>query len=92
MSLQDDDETTKFKLKGTVCTNGLTLNLLAYDTTQQKRKPKSKSTDDEDETDLSEELELDDGFLETTAAKQEGEELTENDYANINWKRGLKTW
>ncbi|ORZ10908.1 hypothetical protein BCR41DRAFT_357186 [Lobosporangium transversale] len=56
VSLQSQDkDLTRFKLKGTISTNGLVLNLLAYDTTQTKK----------------------------TAAT-----LTDEDYANINWKRG----
>ncbi|KAF9574392.1 hypothetical protein EC968_006552 [Mortierella alpina] len=39
VSLQRDTaKTTKYKLRGTICTNGLVLNLLAYDTTAPRRK------------------------------------------------------
>ncbi|KAF9986018.1 hypothetical protein BGZ65_009087, partial [Modicella reniformis] len=68
---------SKFKLKDTICTDGLMLNLLAYDTTQQKRRSKSADQGEADMiVDLSEELELEDGVLGKTAFKQEGEELS----------------
>ncbi|KAF9950747.1 hypothetical protein BGZ72_007645, partial [Mortierella alpina] len=38
VSLQDDKSPTKFKLRGTICTNGLVLNLLAFDTTAPRKK------------------------------------------------------
>ncbi|ORZ09686.1 hypothetical protein BCR41DRAFT_388215 [Lobosporangium transversale] len=87
VSLQSQDkDITRFKLKGTISTNGLVLNLLAYDTTQRKRQKQS----DVDEEDLSQELELSQGFLNTTCSKAAGEDLTDEDYANINWKRSSK--
>ncbi|ORZ15531.1 hypothetical protein BCR41DRAFT_354045, partial [Lobosporangium transversale] len=87
VSLQSQDkDLTRFKLKGTISTNGLVLNLLAYDTTQTKRQQQS----DVDEEDPSQELELSQGFLNTTCSKAAGEDLTDEDYANINWKRSSK--
>ncbi|ORZ11721.1 hypothetical protein BCR41DRAFT_356821 [Lobosporangium transversale] len=80
VSLQSQDkDLTRFKLKGTISTNGLVLNLLAYDTTQTKRQQHP-----------SQELELSQGFLNTTCSKAAGEDLTDEDYANINWKRSSK--
>ncbi|ORZ28206.1 hypothetical protein BCR41DRAFT_383079 [Lobosporangium transversale] len=88
VSLQSQDkELTRFKLKGTISTNGLVLNLLAYDTTQTKRQQQS----DVDEEDPSQELELSQGFLNTTCSKAAGEDLTDEDYANINWKSSHST-
>ncbi|ORZ14420.1 hypothetical protein BCR41DRAFT_354842 [Lobosporangium transversale] len=87
VSLQSQDkDLTRFKLKGTISTNGLVLNLLAYDTTQTKRQQQS----DIDEEDPSQELELSHGFFNTTCSKAAGEDLTDEDYANINWKRSSK--
>ncbi|ORZ14975.1 hypothetical protein BCR41DRAFT_354423 [Lobosporangium transversale] len=87
VSLQSQDkDLTRFKLKGTISTNGLVLNLLAYDTTQTKRQQQS----DVDEEDPSQELELSQGFLNTTCSKAAGEDLADEDYANINWKRSSK--
>ncbi|ORZ14386.1 hypothetical protein BCR41DRAFT_354788 [Lobosporangium transversale] len=87
VSLQSQDkDLTRFKLKGTISTNGLVLNLLAYDTTQTKRQQQS----DVDEEDPSQELELSQGFLNTTCSKAAGEDLTDEDYADINWKRSSK--
>ncbi|ORZ05169.1 hypothetical protein BCR41DRAFT_362042, partial [Lobosporangium transversale] len=87
VSLQSQDkDLTRFKLKGTISTNGLVLNLLAYDTTQAKRQQQS----DVDEEDPSQELELSQGFLNTTCSKAVGEDLIDEDYANINWKRSSK--
>ncbi|ORZ27996.1 hypothetical protein BCR41DRAFT_409891 [Lobosporangium transversale] len=43
-----------------------------------------------DEEDPSQELELSQGFLNTTCSKAAGEDLTDEDYANINWKRSSK--
>ncbi|ORZ11785.1 hypothetical protein BCR41DRAFT_356917, partial [Lobosporangium transversale] len=69
VSLQSQDkDLTRFKLKGTISTNGLVLNLLAYDTTQTKRQQQS----DVDEEDPSQELELSQGFLNTTCSKAAG--------------------
>ncbi|ORZ26622.1 hypothetical protein BCR41DRAFT_347648 [Lobosporangium transversale] len=84
--LSQDKDLTRFKLKGTISTNGLVLNLLAYDTTQTKRQQQS----DVDEEDSRQELELSQGFLNTTCSKAAGEDLTDEDYANINWKRSSK--
>ncbi|ORZ16718.1 hypothetical protein BCR41DRAFT_353007 [Lobosporangium transversale] len=81
-----DKDITRFKLKETISTNGLVLNLLAYDTTQTKRQQQS----DVDEEDPSQELEFSQGFLNTTCSKAAGEDLTDEDYANINWKRSSK--
>ncbi|ORZ10974.1 hypothetical protein BCR41DRAFT_357282 [Lobosporangium transversale] len=87
VSLQSQDkDLTRFKLKGTISTNGLVLNLLAYDTTQTKRQQQS----DVDEEGPSQKLELSQGFLNTTCSKAAGEDLTDEDYANINWKRSSK--
>ncbi|ORZ27102.1 hypothetical protein BCR41DRAFT_347427 [Lobosporangium transversale] len=87
VSLQPQDkDLTRFKLKGTISTNGLVLNLLAYDTTQTKRQQQS----DVDEEDPSQELEFSQGFLNTTCSKAAGEDLTDEGYANINWKRSSK--
>ncbi|ORZ14944.1 hypothetical protein BCR41DRAFT_386782 [Lobosporangium transversale] len=87
VSLQSQGkDLTRFKLKGTISTNGLVLNLLAYDTTQTKRQQQS----DVDEEDPSQELGLSQGFLNTTCSKAAGEDLTDEDYANINWKRSSK--
>ncbi|ORZ16775.1 hypothetical protein BCR41DRAFT_353162 [Lobosporangium transversale] len=69
VSLQSQDkDLTRFKLKGTISTNGLVLNLLAYDTTQTKKQQQS----DVDEEDPSQELELSQGFLSTTCSKAAG--------------------
>ncbi len=38
VSLQNDTDVTKYKLRGTISTNGVVLNLLAYDTTAPRRK------------------------------------------------------
>ncbi|ORZ19175.1 hypothetical protein BCR41DRAFT_351678, partial [Lobosporangium transversale] len=87
VSLQSQDkDITRFNLKGTISTNGLVLNLLAYDTTQTTRQRQS----DVDEEDSSQELELSQGFLNTTCSKAAGEDLTDEDYANLNWKRSSK--
>lgn len=73
VSLQDDiRRDTKYKLKGTVCTNGLVLNLLAYDTTTTRRRPKEggqKSQEGErdlfdTQAEIDEEFELDEAFVE----------------------------
>ncbi|ORZ21924.1 hypothetical protein BCR41DRAFT_350238 [Lobosporangium transversale] len=88
VSLQSQDkDLTRFKLKGTVSTNGLVLNLLAYDTTQTKKRQQQSDVDEEDP---SQELELSQGFLNTTCSEAAGEDLTDEDYANINWKRSSK--
>ncbi|ORZ09032.1 hypothetical protein BCR41DRAFT_358766, partial [Lobosporangium transversale] len=87
VSLQSQDkDITRFKLKGTISTNGLVLNLLAYDTTQTKRQQQS----DVDEEDASQELELSQGFLNTMCSKAAGEVLADEDYVNTNWKRSSK--
>ncbi|KAF9922700.1 hypothetical protein BGZ65_009395, partial [Modicella reniformis] len=63
--------------------------LLAYDTTQQKRRSKSADNGEaEIIADFSEELELEERFLGETAFKKEGKEFSQEDYSNINWKRG----
>ncbi|KAK3808006.1 MAG: hypothetical protein J3R72DRAFT_428451 [Linnemannia gamsii] len=48
LTLQSNGRTSKLKLRGTICSNGLELHLLAYDTTKLRRSPKNKdgSTDD----------------------------------------------
>ncbi|ORZ13365.1 hypothetical protein BCR41DRAFT_422876 [Lobosporangium transversale] len=62
VSLQSQDkDITRFKLKGTIPTNSLVLN-----------------------------LQLSQGFLNTTCSKAADEDLTDEDYANINWKRSSK--
>ncbi|ORZ21957.1 hypothetical protein BCR41DRAFT_420858 [Lobosporangium transversale] len=87
VSLQSQGkDITQLKLKGTISTKNLVLNLLAYDTTQTKRQQQS----DVDEEDASQELELSQGFLNTTCSEAAGEDLTDEDYANINWKRSSK--
>ncbi|ORZ11289.1 hypothetical protein BCR41DRAFT_356977 [Lobosporangium transversale] len=87
VSLQSQDKgITRFKLKGTISTNGLVPNLLAYDTTQTKRQQQS----DVDEEDANQELELSQGFFNTTCSKAAGEDLADEDYANINWRRSSK--
>jgi hypothetical protein len=91
VSLQESTQDTKFKMKGTICTNGLILNLLAYDITQLKPRSDFKAKDDTDiVVDLDQMLELEDGFLSATADKEQGEVLSELDYGNINFKRGSK--
>ncbi|KAF9940328.1 hypothetical protein BGZ65_007482 [Modicella reniformis] len=71
-------------MKGTVCTNGLTLNILAYDTTQLKPKADFKGKDDNDfMVDISQDLELEDGFLGTTVDEEQGED-SEWDYRIVN--------
>ncbi|ORZ22893.1 hypothetical protein BCR41DRAFT_349856, partial [Lobosporangium transversale] len=62
----------------TISTNGLVLNLLAYDTTQMKRQQQS------------DELELSQGFLNTPRPKAAGKDLIDEGYANIYWKRSSK--
>ena len=56
LTLQADRGNFKYKLRGTTCTNGLVLNLLAYDTGTTKRivqRPMSQaSTDDGDDEEL----------------------------------------
>ncbi|KAF8927120.1 hypothetical protein BGZ58_010617 [Dissophora ornata] len=70
---------TKFKLRGTIYTNGFVLHLLAHDTTATRRRTtslphqSSKGDDDEDNEDgdealfrdFNEDCELDDAFLES---------------------------
>ncbi|KAF8936078.1 hypothetical protein BGZ58_004639, partial [Dissophora ornata] len=85
VSLQSDRQRrTKFKLRGTICTNGLVLHLLAHDTTTTRRRATplphqiSKGDDDDDDEDdgealfrdLNEDYELDDAFLESGRAIQ----------------------
>ncbi|KAF9915514.1 hypothetical protein BX616_005993 [Lobosporangium transversale] len=43
MGLQMDTLSDRFKLKGTICTNGLVLNLLSYDTTKERPKARASS-------------------------------------------------
>lgn len=94
LSLQDGIADTRYKLRGTICTDGLVLNLLAYDTHQKKHKSKdSKSSDDMDlETDTDWSLELDDAFLDEAydgeSDDSEPQDVTASDLAYINWKRG----
>ncbi|KAK3816133.1 MAG: hypothetical protein J3Q66DRAFT_192985 [Benniella sp.] len=56
LALQADRGHFKYRLRGTICTNGLVLNLLAYDTGTTKRRaqrPVSQaSTDDDDDEEL----------------------------------------
>ncbi|ORZ13344.1 hypothetical protein BCR41DRAFT_422862 [Lobosporangium transversale] len=50
-----DTLSDRFKLKGTICTNELVLNLLAYDTTKERPKPRASSSrppDDENDDDM----------------------------------------
>ncbi|KAF9949650.1 hypothetical protein BGZ72_008598 [Mortierella alpina] len=72
VSLQDDKgKDTKYKLKGTICTNGLVLHLLAYDTTSTKRRAKGRDQKaqggDQDlfdmQAEIDEEFELDEAFV-----------------------------
>ncbi|KAI8356067.1 hypothetical protein B0O80DRAFT_425702 [Mortierella sp. GBAus27b] len=68
VSLQGQTEsTTKFKLKGTICTDGLVTHLLAYDTSVLRPKAAygEDGPDDNLETDHPEDLdtEIDDAFL-----------------------------
>lgn len=91
LSLQDDEESTRYKLRGTICTDGLVLNLLAYDTSQQKRKGKgAKVTEDEDLAagpDM--DIELDEAFLDGAySGKADQSNIKPFDLQHINWKRG----
>jgi len=89
VSLQDDEASTRYKLRGTVCTDGLVLNLLAYDTSQQRRKGKAKVNEDDDLAEASDlALELDDAFLDEAYEGEGGQEITPFDHQHINWKRG----
>ncbi|KAG0198930.1 hypothetical protein BGX31_004435, partial [Mortierella sp. GBA43] len=94
LSLQEAESSTRYKLKGTVCTNGLTLNLLAYDTHHQRpRKTDPKAPNDLDlEGDLDLDMQLDDAFLDEAYGEEEADcdtqEVTTSDLCHINWKRG----
>ncbi|KAF9288572.1 hypothetical protein BGZ68_010950 [Mortierella alpina] len=90
VSLQDDKgRDTKYKLKGTICTNGLVLNLLAYDTTTTKRRPKGggqKSQDgDQDlfdtQAEIDEEFELDEAFVED---EDEGQDVSDTEMRSVS--------
>ncbi|KAF9941401.1 hypothetical protein BGZ65_003798 [Modicella reniformis] len=94
LSLQDDEDAkTRYKLRGTICTDGLVLNLLAYDTDQQKRKSKdAKGPDDMDlVTDTDRSIELDDAFLDEAYGEDDDsspQDVAPSDLQYINWKRG----
>jgi hypothetical protein len=80
VSLQDQtDLKTKFKLKGTVCTNGLVINALAYDTTAFRRKTAAKEMTGqgtEDNEDIEQDVDNNDDF-----ERQDFEESSEIDDA-----------
>ncbi|KAF9419685.1 hypothetical protein BGZ94_009337 [Podila epigama] len=68
VSLQDDPRQTKFKLRGTICTDGLQLTLLAYDTSTTRRKRTDTGIEEEEDYDddlqgIEDEFELEDEFL-----------------------------
>lgn len=93
LSLQEEDANTRYKLRGTICTDGLVLNLLAYDTHQLRRRTKeTKVREDADlvaEADWS--VELDDPFLDEAyndEADDTPKDVTPSDLQCINWKRG----
>ncbi|KAG0218293.1 hypothetical protein BGX31_011655 [Mortierella sp. GBA43] len=84
VGFQEDEKPRKYRINGTICTNGLALSIITYDTSQPKRKARSE----EEDTHPIEQLELDDPFLGSTGFKQEGEKHTEHDPGSINWKKG----
>lgn len=53
VSLQDQtDQATKYKLKGTICTNGLVCHLLAYDTSVLRPKAARENSQEDDNEDM----------------------------------------
>ncbi|KAF9991484.1 hypothetical protein BGZ65_000552, partial [Modicella reniformis] len=73
VSLQEQtDRETKFKLKGTVCTNGLVLHAMAYDTSVLRPKAAREAAEhgdpdneeqDSEQPDYDADLEIDDAFI-----------------------------
>ncbi|KAF9921030.1 hypothetical protein BGZ67_000799, partial [Mortierella alpina] len=71
VSLQKDtSRQTKLKLRGTICTNGLQLHLLAHDTSTTRRRREKVQDDDDDDDDLfgaahniETDFQLDDAFI-----------------------------
>jgi hypothetical protein len=69
VSLQDQtDQATKYKLKGTICTNGLVCHLLAYDMSVLRPKAARENSQEDDNEDMDQhdvdDGEIDEPFLE----------------------------
>lgn len=83
LTLQANSEASKFKLKDTVCTNGLVLKLLAYDTTTDRKRRVQQSSDQSDKNahedlfeDTDEGFVLDDAFLDQLEAESIQDEIS----------------
>ncbi|KAG0196385.1 hypothetical protein BGX28_010218, partial [Mortierella sp. GBA30] len=84
--LHETSRHTKFKLRNTICINGLQLHLLTHDTSTTRRKRAEISDEDDEDSDLfgaageiDAEFEMDDAFHEGDGDDDEKEEEREDD-------------
>ncbi|KAF9276140.1 hypothetical protein BGZ68_010242 [Mortierella alpina] len=83
VSIQQDPAATKYKLKGSIVTNGLEVHLLAYDTMSPKPRKAAESKSDDDDaalgitSELDSEMDIEGGFVAVESLGDEEKALLE---------------
>ncbi|KAF9942952.1 hypothetical protein BGZ70_006057, partial [Mortierella alpina] len=83
VSVQQDPAATKYRLKGSIITNGLEVHLLAYDTQSPRPRKAAESKSDDDDaalgatSELDSEMDIEGGFLAVDSLDDEEKALLE---------------